>query len=1111
MDEIHEREGTINQFVGDGVMALFGAPLAYEDHAQRACLSALAVQKALDGFSRYVAENFGVEFKMRMGINSGLVVVGAIGDDLRMDYTAIGDTTNLAARMESMARPGTVLISSQTNEIVRKYFRLKAMGKMEVKGKKQAVETYELIEHIVHRPRLGLERMIYSEMVGRKNELEILELQAVKAKCGQGSVVNIIGEAGIGKSRLVAELKRRNTIANVTLIIGRAISIGRKLSFHSFIDLFKQWAVIEQEDSEIVAFEKLETVVKRICPEDAYEILPFVAMLMGMKLSGRYAERVKGIEGEALVKLIVKNVRELLVKAAKISTLAIVMEDLHWSDDSSIELLEALFRLAAEQKILFINVFRPGHQETGERIVKTLKEKFSEYYVEILLQPLDKKMSESLVKNMLQTWGFPRRIMDQIVERCGGNPFFIEEVVRSLIDEGAIIVKGETFKVTEKIEEVVIPYSINDVLVARIDRLDEKTRNMIKVASVIGRSFFYRILKKVTDTNEGLDTRLTYLKEIQLIQERRRMEELEYLFKHALAQEAAYESILLQKRRDLHLEVAKSMEQVFKERLHQFYGILAYHYGRGEEEEMAQKYLLKAGEEALKSSASSEALHYYREALNLYLKMYRANADSERVASMEKNIALALFYRGQFAESVIYIDKVLKFLGFTDPRNIVSKTTRILSGFCNLLIGLYMPFVKWRNKPFENDQNTINLLFLKATMYTHTDPKRFLIYFASVIRILTRFKLSEIKEGKKIFVMIAPALTWYCIYFGIAGKIIKLVEDQIEETDTKTLICLRFGETLLSAIHRGFGIEKGHYDEALVESSLKIGEFFAASAYLVFFAMIEIERGRFNEAKMLSNKLLEIAETFDNEYIKAIHYEVSIRMYVKFRKLGEVLLEAEEGIPIMEKMEFDALLSYIHGHKAQTQILLKDMEGAAKSLELAKDCEKRAGILPPMWLSAMVLGEFIFALRRLEEAMKTGKKPEISLWQKNALKIGKKEMKIAQKLAQDRTAAYRHIGVYFWLTGRKKKATQWWANSIKEGEKLNARISLSRTYFEVGKRMMEPASDCKKICGLGTEQYLEKAKLMFKTMGLGWDMEELEKVCTEIYGKGITKDKSRSK
>jgi class 3 adenylate cyclase len=404
---VNEYQGTVNELLGDGIMALFGAPIALEDAPQRAIRSALAIHREINKFSDQLKSETKIPpIRMRIGIHTGPVIVGTLGNDLRVEFKAVGDTVNLASRMEGLAEPGTTYVTEDTYKLTRDLFRFEALGEKEVKGKKLPVAVYMLSSAIqdVYRPRLGSERIIYSEMVGRDNELHKLETQLSKAIIGQGSVVNIIGEAGIGKSRLVAELKNREMMKEVKLLEGRAISIGGNLSFHPITDLLRQWMGIRQDDYQVEAFYKLQNGLRDLFLEEVGEVLPFVATLMGIPLRGKYAERVKGLEGEALEKLILKSLRDLLIRATERKPLVIVVEDLHWVDTSSLELLESLFRLAETQKILFINLFRPGFPETGERILKTLKERLPVYHLEIVLEPLDERMSEALIGNMLTIW-----------------------------------------------------------------------------------------------------------------------------------------------------------------------------------------------------------------------------------------------------------------------------------------------------------------------------------------------------------------------------------------------------------------------------------------------------------------------------------------------------------------------------------------------------------------------------------------------------------------------------------------------------------------------------------------------------------------------------------
>jgi class 3 adenylate cyclase/tetratricopeptide (TPR) repeat protein len=1093
LDEIHECHGTINQFTGDGVMALFGAPLALEDHAQRACHAALAIQQGMKRFGEEVEKKFGLEFKMRVGLNSGPVIVGAIGDDLRMDYTAVGDTTNLAARMEGMAAPATVLVSPHTYKEVSQQFEFKPLGKVQVKGKKRPLEVYELIKEKVMRPRLGLERMIYSEMVGRDKELNQLEFQVQKAVDGAGSIVNIIGEAGIGKSRLVAELKKRDVIKKVNLFEGRAISTGRNLSFHPIIDLFKQWARIGEDDSGSAALRKLETAIKRVYPEELHEVLPFVATLMGMRLSGRYAERVKGIEGEALEKLIMKNVRALLTKATELNPLVIVTEDLHWADTSSIELMESLFRLAETQRIVFINVFRPGSKETGDRIVETIKERFPQYYVEIMLEPLDERMSEALIDNMLNIKGLHHALIDQIVQRSGGNPFFIEEVVRSFIDEGAVVVKGGAFEVTEKIDEMVIPHTINDVLMARIDRLEEKTRDLVKVASVIGRSFFYRILKEMAKTIKDIDNRLSYLKEIQLIRERKRMEELEYLFKHALAQEAAYESVLAQKRKELHLKVAGSIEKVFKKRLHEFYGMLAYHYSQGEDLDKTEEYMIKAGEEALSSSASSEALQYYQEALNLYLKKYGETADPEKMAMLEKNIALALYNKGEFEDALDYFDRALKRWGIQPPKNKILMLMKLLFDLFIILLNLYLPSKRSRKVPTLRDKDIFFLSYKKDVTLIWVNPMRlFAETIASAKRIL-RFDFKNIENWGWTLICICGVFV-FGGFFRLSNKVLEYAEGFTDKNNPQELFPLENFRT----IHNYFwGTWKDIHDtdELLLDENLKTGQFFNVSMQLTLLGAIKNIQGKFNKVYPLIEKISKIADNYEYKIARQCQLILEIYRFLHCRKLDDARKSVETWESLF-KASSDLNSMMVLGSKAELQIWLNDFNGAEKTLNQTKEIFTKQNLVNPASLIFYFTSRFHLDLRQLEESIISNNKADIRKYGKQTSKSCKKLRQNIKKYAPQRALALRLIARYHWLMGKQNKAAKLWKEAIEEGERLGARPDLARTYMEIGKRFLEEKSKYKKLNGISAKEYLEKARTMFKEMDLQWDLDELDKLAS---------------
>ena len=813
---------------------------------------------------------------------------------------------------------------------------------------------------------------------------------------------------------------------------------------------------------------------------------------MGIKLVGRYAERMKGIEGEALEKLILKNVRDLITRGALRAPLVVILEDLHWADTSSIELMESLFRQAAKERIVFINVFRPGYAETGDRIIKTIQEEYPDNYTEIMLQPLDEKQTETLISNLLNIKGFPHKLKEQIIQRAGGNPYFIEEVVRTFIDEGAVVMKEGGFEVTDKLSAMSVPRTINEVLMARIDRLDQKTRDLVKTASVIGRNFFYRILVEVARTIEDIDNRLEYLEEIQLIRERKRMEELEYLFKHALAQEVAYDSILVQRRKEIHKSVADSIEKVFFERLHEFYGMLAFHYSQAEELDKTEEYLIKAGEESLKASASSEALHYYQQALELYLGKYGDKADPTKVAMLEKNIALALFNKGQFAESVEYFDKVLTFYGETTPKHPILKALKAGIGFFAFLVAFYLSFLKWKKDPTPRDKEIISLFYKKIQALSVTDPQEMFIQSFYLFKLFVKFDVTRIENGTGIMAIMSVLFSWSGMSFTLSRRVLEFTKDKIDMNDVQSALNYKFSAWLL-ACTSGNWPEEIAPEHDLIERNLGIGEFLYTTCYITWNSFMYTARGNINEALRGAKKISDIGETYDNDLARVHRYFVNTYILTRCRISQETLNEAEEGIQFTGKTGFQVWLIQLYSVKARIQLMLGDVNGAIDSLERAENIKSEVtGVAGHV--GDFALTRFIYELNQTEEAIKRADKTALPICRTNALKAGTEALKIANKFAFIKTEALKLMGVYYWLIGKQRKALHWWRKSIQEGQRLNDRLELSRTYYEVGKRLLEPKSKYKELDGVKAEDYLEKARAMFEEMDLQWDLNELEKL-----------------
>ncbi|MBC8486128.1 MAG: AAA family ATPase [Bacteroidetes bacterium] len=1086
--------GTIDKFIGDCIMILFGVPVAVEDAPQKAVNTAVEIRNQLNRCNK--EKKLSIPLDVHIGINTGSVVSGPVGSSEKKEYTVIGDTVNIASRLKDLSNNGQIYVGPLTHKYTENDFEYQMLEPIMVKGRQNPVQVYELLSTKVkiERSRFDFNRMIHSEMIGRKTELDRLELHVLKAINGEGSVVSIIGEAGIGKSRLIAELRKKDEMKRVIYLVGRSLSIGRNLNYHPIIDIFRNWANIKDTDTTLQSVNKLEKAISMVDPYATEEILPFVATLMGISLTGKYAKRIQGIEGEALEKLILVSLRKLIIKASAKRPVVLVIEDLHWSDLTSIELFESLYRLAENNPILFINVMRPNFEESGNRILKTLNERCREYHSEFYLEPLNHNQCEVLINNLLKIKGLPGHVRDIITNRAEGNPFFIEEVIRSFIDNSVVEVKDGKFEVTEKIESVVIPETIQGVLMSRIDRLNEQTKSLLKVASVIGRNFFYKILVEVAKTTQEIDEKLEYLKGIQLIKQGSRVSELEYLFRHVLAQEVTYETILLKKRKDLHLRTANAIELVFAERLHEFYGMLAFHYSQGEDLEKAEEYLVKAGEEALKAAASSEAINYYQQALGLYLKKHKGSGDPETIANLEKNIAIAFFNKGRYTEAVEHFDKVLQLWGEKFPKNRVLLYSQLVWNILILIKSLYLPSKKAKKIPEPRDNEIINIVAKKAYALSQMDIKRMFIEFILHIRRFFHYNVAQIDNGTSVLVMQSGAFSLGGISFKISKKILDYSGDYINREDVTEVVHYKCIETINNFLS-GNWLNELQFDKSLIDQAFIIGaNQIITHAYTFWYCLQEIEQGKFNNAEELITKLYEFGKEYDNDLALARKYMAKTKLLIKHRMFHEAMTEAEYGISLLNRIGLVPFGIYAKGMKAYIQLLSKDMTEAEQTLSLLSAELSGKGRITPFHKSSFLRSRFLFDLMMLEDTNNLNDRKKRSLLRKNACKSGKSALKNSLKVACEKPEIFKLMGIYYWLAGNRKRALKWWNKSIQIGEQLGARPELTRTYIEVGKRLLEKKGRHTSLNNITAEEFFGKAEVLFKEMDLKWDMEELEKI-----------------
>ena len=618
--------GTVARLLGDAILAFFGAPVAHEDDAERAVRAGLDIQAATREYAELVERDYGVDFGVRVGINTGLAVLAAMGGELRTEYTAMGDTTNVAARMQAAARPGTVLISASTYHLVKELFEFKPRGATVVKGKSASIETYEVLApKAVPGKVRGLEGLA-SPLVGRAAEFQLVNDKVNEVREGRGAFVPVIGEAGLGKSRLLAEVSNvAKSGPQVAWFEGRALSYDQAVTYYPWRQIIREAIGAQEGDAPEVVREKLHNDSGcGAMPEDDSK---YLEVMLSVE-SDATLKAVAALEGGALVDKITEAARCYLRMRADVMPTVIVFDDLHWADSASLELLLNVAGLVEDSPLLIICLLRPDKGAPSWSAIERARSELGARYNEIFLEPLDAAQAQELLGNLLYVEDLPESVRELILNKAEGNPFFVEEVIRTLIDSGHIVQENNHWRATREIVNVTIPDTLTGVLGARIDRLPQNTKYVAQTAAVLGRIFEYRALTTVCgaaapppERIEDVEPHLGVLTYEELVRERAHDPELEYIFKHALTQEAAYELLLIRRRKELHRRAGEVLERLYAGQPGELVAVLAHHFRLGEEWQRAAEYSMRAGAEAVKVFALREALEHYENAYQALTKI----------------------------------------------------------------------------------------------------------------------------------------------------------------------------------------------------------------------------------------------------------------------------------------------------------------------------------------------------------------------------------------------------------------------------------------------------------------------------------------------------------
>ena len=634
---IAKYDGFVEKYAGDAVMAIFGVPQAHEDDPVRAIKAAREIHQVVDGISPEVENRIGQAISMHSGINTGLVVTGEVNME-HGTHGVAGDTINLAARLSSQAKPGEILVNVDTCRQVEGHFECEFHEEATVKGKSEPVEIHKVLSE--REAPVTIRRLsgVRADLVGRSVEMAELTDAVDKLKQGKGRIFSICGAAGTGKSRLVEEFKASLDLEDVQWIESHAYAYSQDIPYFPLVDFLNRLLQIDEKDPPSKVKEKVESGLKSLIG-DRDDIIPYVGGLYSLSYP-----QTEEVSPEFWKMRLQDAILTILSNVAEQRTTVFFIEDLHWADPSFVELLR---RACVENKTpaLLLCAYRPtfslftGHQLNS----------IGENYLEIRLENLSLSVAQHMLESLLKTESIPTDLKRWVNNKAEGNPFYLEELINSLVESETLTADNGNWKLTRSLTESDIPSSLHGLINGRLDRLEKQTKRILQEASVIGRDFLYEILKRITELEERIDGELYQLERLDLIRARTLQPEIEYMFKHALTQEVVYSSLLKKERRGIHEQIALVIEAVFKDRLSEFNETLAYHFARGQSTAKAVEYLVKSGEKCLARYAVEEAHEYFQQAYEiLQSKEIFSKADDIILIDLLNSWGYSFYYLGEF-------------------------------------------------------------------------------------------------------------------------------------------------------------------------------------------------------------------------------------------------------------------------------------------------------------------------------------------------------------------------------------------------------------------------------------------------------------------------------
>lgn len=1041
--EVVKLDGTVDKYVGDEIMAVFGAPVAHEDDAARAVTAAAAMQEAMPALNESLDARHDARLALRIGVNTGEVVAGVLGGQLQAAYTVVGDAVNTAKRLQAAAHPGQILVGEPTRQATARSFEFESAGTIAAKGKAAPVHTYQYVRA------LNDPAQEQRSLVGRAREREALLAAVRQASSGTGAVVAILGEAGIGKTRLLSEARAAGLASGIRWLQGQASSNGQTMSYLPFREMLRSFAGISDADDDDAKWSKLKRRLADVLTDKADDITAYLGAALSLRLPDDAAQHVAGLDGEAMRRQVLRSAYLLFEGLARSGPTAVVLEDCHWMDRSSEQLLSHLLPLS--DRLLFICTGRPEHDTPVERIRRVFTELAAERYTEIMLAPLAPDEGIALLREILGTRALPPGLGDAVVRRAEGNPFFAEEIVRAFRDMRILTrdASGGAWMLADQHDPNTLPTTINGVVAARVDRLSEGAREVALIASVIGRTFSERTLAAVATESRDVRGALNELQQRSLIRPMRGGEH-ELAFAHALIQEAIYAGLLVRRRRELHARVALATERLLGAGADEHYGVLAYHYAQAEDWPKAQEYLFKVGDQALRIAADAEAIDHYERALEAYARAFGDKWDPFERAAVERKIGESRYRLGEFDRARRHLDRALQLLGFARPRTSTGVRVAIIGELIRQIGHRTLPALTLRASAPERVSEAV-----LQTLWFHQ-----FIDYSSELELL----LYDVLRTLNIAERAAPSYRTLRAYFGMTLMChnIGLRGMGSRYARMASAMSREVGGSLADALgHASIGLDhyaRGRWNDAATELAtaasayLAVGELEPWAAVLAYLNIVLVGQGRLGEALLIGSDLEHAGRAARDRRIEALGPHCRAHLLSWAGREADAVVEYGRAMAIYRAIPDHHLWLSAAGELAMTHLRADELEPASilvdEGLRLANEHRLRG-----WWLTPVLTARAELLLR--DAADQSARRSRTLAEAERVVKRLKRQGQLHDEALP---AAFRQLGSLQWLRGRHDAARATWHRSLEIAERLGAVTELHESHAAIA-RYSESVAD----------------------------------------------------